>query len=29
VAASIEMELGTPLPSKMLRSGPRFTHLAT
>ncbi|MFT4657705.1 MAG: hydroxymethylglutaryl-CoA lyase [Ilumatobacter sp.] len=29
VAASIETELGTPLPSKMLRSGPRFTHLAT
>jgi hydroxymethylglutaryl-CoA lyase len=29
VAASIEMELGASLPSKMLQAGPRFTRLAT
>ena len=29
VAATVEHELGTRLPSRMLRAGPRFTRLAT
>jgi hydroxymethylglutaryl-CoA lyase len=29
VAAAVERELGTELPSRMLRAGPRFARLAT